>query len=784
MLRKENLKQAIDAIAAKDPEAGYTLNDLFGAGRIDLAGQEETAAPAGLLYFQFDHQRVAVKKINLFMQGSAAIEQQLLIQYGELVQRQALQAGGKGADYRQAEQLVKQAGLRYLVRYEIKLALEQAPTEARQARDGLDGQPPTPLDAKRLLARLDGKDWREELPRDAADPLVLFEGAVDADTKALFAYFPYTMSALLQAADLDLTFFSVRFILDCLNRGAAQNLFACLVDGQINGLLYLRRKSARLGESLEIKYIASANDARQSWLDSHTRHRGVGSFLVAGVWLLWKSRMGWAREISLDAESQAMTFYEGIGFHKKRPYVYALDQPAAYLLNALVVMADRSRSLPSGVVNQVLNLIQPQVRLLARRKPGNQKRAEALAFVKLCLLSRFRPQLAKTAARLLLRHKDRIPEAESLLDIAANHGSIRLIERNAAPALPLLVFKNEGMLQHLQGVFHLENANRLKAMDSVLQSRDLAGKWQEIAGRAATHEELAWVHGSEYIASMAATDDKALHCFDLDTQTTKGSYSAARLAVGGLFCLLDEVFAEQPRRGFAAVRPPGHHAEPDKAMGFCLFNNIALGASYLKHNMGFERVMIVDIDAHHGNGTQAAFYTSREVLYISMHQFPCYPGSGNFAEVGEGAGEGYTVNLPLPKGVGDREFVQVMDRLVRPLAYAYDPQAILVSCGFDLYQQDRLAGLNGTPQGYAMITHQLCRMAAEVCAGRIVFVMEGGYSIQGIRECGLSVIRELCNIPSFEMSRLHKYISGSSSPFTALDNAIAIHKHYWPILES
>ena len=783
MLRKENIKQAIDAIAARDPEAGYTLLDLFESGRIAPAGPEEAASRSGIHHFSFDRQMVPLKKINLFMQGSAAIEQQLLIRYGELAQRLALENGGGKVDYVRAERSIKQAGLLYLVRHEIETALAQSANEAPRNKDTQDGLPRVLAEARLLLAELARAEPQEDTPREAADPRVLFEGAVDADTPALFASFPFSINALMQAADLDLSFFSVRFIVDCLKRGRAQSLCACLVDGRINGLVYLRRKSARLGESLEIKYIASANDARQSWLESHPRHRGVGSFLVAGVWLLWKSRLGWAREITLDAESQAMTFYEGIGFRKTRPYVYALDQPAAYLLNALVVMADRSPSLPSEVVDEVLGLIKPQARLLARRKPGNPKRDDALAFVKLCLLSRFRPQLAKTAARLLLRYKNRIPEAENLLDTAASHGSIRLVERSQTPLPPLLVFKDEAMLKHLEGIFHLENANRLKAMDNVLCDGGLAGKWRELAGRTATERELAWVHGADYISGVAATADGSLHSFDLDTQATKGSYAAAKLAVGGVFSLLDAVLAEGSRRGFAAVRPPGHHAEPDKAMGFCLFNNVALGASYLKHTRGLKRIMIVDIDAHHGNGTQAAFYDSREVLFISMHQFPCYPGSGNLSEVGEGAGEGYTVNVPLQKGMGDREFVQVMDRLVRPLAYAYKPEVILVSCGFDLYRHDRLAGLNGTPQGYAMLTHLLCRIAGEVCDGRIVFVMEGGYSIQGIRECGSSVIRELCNMPSFEMKQLHKLVSGSTPPFASLHKALALHKHYWPILE-
>jgi acetoin utilization deacetylase AcuC-like enzyme len=193
--------------------------------------------------------------------------------------------------------------------------------------------------------------------------------------------------------------------------------------------------------------------------------------------------------------------------------------------------------------------------------------------------------------------------------------------------------------------------------------------------------------------------------------------------------------------------------------------------------------MIIDIDAHHGNGTQAAFYDSSEVLFISMHQFPCYPGSGNFGEVGRGPGEGYSVNVPLNKGMGDFEFVQVMFRLAAPLARVFEPEMILVSCGFDLYQYDRLAGLNGTPEGYAMMTHLLCRIADEVCDGRIAFIMEGGYSVQGIRDCGRKVLHELCYLPTSAHTRLEKYLNGSTASFPALQKAMAIHAKYWPVLK-
>jgi acetoin utilization deacetylase AcuC-like enzyme len=251
--------------------------------------------------------------------------------------------------------------------------------------------------------------------------------------------------------------------------------------------------------------------------------------------------------------------------------------------------------------------------------------------------------------------------------------------------------------------------------------------------------------------------------------------------VGGVFSLLDEIWRHRARRGFAAIRPPGHHAEPDRAMGFCLFNNIALGACYLQHAYGVKKIMIVDIDAHHGNGTQTAFYDSNSVLYFSMHQFPCYPGTGNFGETGSGAGEGYSVNVPLAKGLGDREFVQVIHFLVTPLACAFEPEIMLISCGFDLYRHDRLAGMQGTPEGYAMITRLLQQTADTVCGGKIAFIMEGGYSIQGIRECGLMVIKEMCALSGLKEDRLDNYKSDSPTRLSSLRKSIEIQKKYWKI---
>ncbi len=782
MIKKEILKQAIDEIAAKDKEIGYSLAELFGTGRIDIAGEMEHGAHRELYYYTFDRRQVPVKKINYFIEGPAALEQSLLIQYGEMAQKQSLAFSNSPVNYVRAGQSIRTAGLMRLLRYEIDRAIGKLETDSHDGRNRPFKRSDPEAGALILLGRLRDDAPMEDFPTDADDPRVLYAGAVNADTPAFFISFPYTQKALMQVADLDLTFFSIRFVLRCLRDGTAQNLFACLVDGVIVGMVYLRWRQSFMYKGIEIKYIATSRDARPDWAARHPVHRGVGTFLVGGVWLLWKNWMPGVREIFLDAELQAMGFYEQIGFEKRRPYVYVLVRPAGYLLNAIAVMIDRSRSIQAKVINEILGLIQTQVRLLARRKGGDAHRGQALAFIKLCLLSQSQPQLARTAAECLLKHKARMAGAESLLQWGAGHGRIRMVDEAAPQQLPLLVFKNADLQLHLQGIFHLENANRLKAVDALLSDPTLSGKWAEVSSRRAETEELEWVHTKAHIARIAGTAGKPLSSIDLDTQTTKDSYDTARLAVGGVFSLLDAVLSTDARRGFAAVRPPGHHAEPDKAMGFCLFNNTALGACYLIHARGMKKVMIIDIDAHHGNGTQAAFYSSDKVLFISMHQFPCYPGSGNFGEIGQGPGEGYSVNVPLEKGMGDREFVQVADRLVGPLAAAFEPEMILVSCGFDLYQHDRLANLNGTPGGYAVLTHLLCRIADRVCNGKIAFIMEGGYSIQGIHDCGLRVVQELCHIPSQTKTRLEKMLSGSPSSFPALEKTIAIHKKYWSIL--
>jgi acetoin utilization deacetylase AcuC-like enzyme len=196
-----------------------------------------------------------------------------------------------------------------------------------------------------------------------------------------------------------------------------------------------------------------------------------------------------------------------------------------------------------------------------------------------------------------------------------------------------------------------------------------------------------------------------------------------------------------------------------------------------------KRVMVVDIDAHHGNGTQATFYETDAVLAFSMHQFPGFPGTGRLGEVGAGRGEGFTVNVPLQKGHGDRDFLHILQFLVRPLARAYGPEIILVPCGFDLWLHDRLAGMRVTGEGYGLMAALLAEIASEVCGGRILFVMEGGYSAEGIRECGTKVMESLCRPSPAGLDSLYRLTAAPSDRLPALKKAIEMHRKYWPILK-
>ncbi len=274
---------------------------------------------------------------------------------------------------------------------------------------------------------------------------------------------------------------------------------------------------------------------------------------------------------------------------------------------------------------------------------------------------------------------------------------------------------------------HSEGPERLEATLSLLEECGLLDRLERIEPRDATDEELASTHSPEYIEGLRRACAQGGGWFDPDTYVVAGSCGAARRAAGACLAAVDAVLSGGVRSAFCAVRPPGHHARSGQAMGFCLLNNIAVAAHYALRHHGLERVAIVDIDVHHGNGTQDAFYGEPRVLYCSIHLYPFYPGTGRPRETGAGTATGTNVNVPLPAGCGDAEHLAAFDAIVGPVVRRFRPQLVLVSCGFDGHFADPLAMMSLSVDGYGDLAGRLRALAEELCDGRVIFVLEGGY---------------------------------------------------------
>jgi len=292
---------------------------------------------------------------------------------------------------------------------------------------------------------------------------------------------------------------------------------------------------------------------------------------------------------------------------------------------------------------------------------------------------------------------------------------------------------------------HPEHAGRIKRIWEVLEGSGILSDLQAVTPTPASIEQLARVHDPRYIqhveeaAKMAASDPQKAVLLDPDTYVTPVTYDVARLSAGGVIGAVDAVLSGKADNGLAAVRPPGHHATPVRGMGFCLFSNIAVGARHAQTYPDIERVLIVDYDVHHGNGTQDTFYEDPSVLFVSTHQYPFYPGTGALNEIGEGAGQGSTINMPLRVGTGPIGFSQLYEQVLWPAARRFKPNLIMVSAGFDAHWVDPLAGLHLDLGGYTHLTRELIRMAQELCGGKIVFVLEGGYDLDALSHGVLNV---------------------------------------------
>jgi acetoin utilization deacetylase AcuC-like enzyme len=760
VIKREHIKQAIDAIAARAPDIGRALDDLFGMGRIDVPPGTGEAAGDTDFHFRFDTEKVRVKKFLFINEGTAPIERGLLIKYGELLRKRELTGSQARRDFLGAAREVRRAGLKLMVAHEIDLALARAP-EAR--------------DPAATAAALNALNTDTPAP----PPETWFRATLEAGRQARFIRFPFTRDALEQVAGINLEFFHVRFLLNCLLRGLDGRLFACTTDGRIAGMLLLDPKPALFTTALEIKYIATLRGRGGD--DSAPPPRGVGRFLVAGVWLLWKTGYGRAQEIVLESEIGARRFYEHVGFQPRGPSRYVLSRPTPRLLRTILEMAENSPELPTQATLALSDGVVRHIRSMGRLTRRKDAHEQVAALARTALACRTHPAIATAATRALLRARRSIAEVEDLIELAGRNPDVRKAFGTATPAAAVGVACDARFTRHLENVFHLESPKRYEAIQSVIEDPAFAGRLQIIAPRPATPAELAWAHTPAHIGRVAETAGRELAAFDLDTQTTAHSFETACLAAGAVFGLLETIWSGRLTRGFAAVRPPGHHAEAGRAMGFCLFNNTALGARYLQERHGVARIMVVDIDAHHGNGTQSIFYDSAKVLCVSIHQFPGFPGTGRLGEVGGGEGEGYTVNIPLHRGHGDLDFLCILQFLVRPLARAYRPEILLVPCGFDLWLHDRLADMRVTAEGYGQMTALLAEIAAEVCGGRIAFVMEGGYSAEGIRQCGFKVLEALCRPVPAHQEALHRVTAENPARLPALKKAIALQRKYWRI---
>jgi acetoin utilization deacetylase AcuC-like enzyme len=279
---------------------------------------------------------------------------------------------------------------------------------------------------------------------------------------------------------------------------------------------------------------------------------------------------------------------------------------------------------------------------------------------------------------------------------------------------------------------HVERPERLDAAVDMLRSSGLLERLVQLDCPAPESVVLPPLHTQRYLARLDEVCSSGGGWFDPDTYCLPGSCDAARAAVGACFAATDAVMSGHATSAFAAVRPPGHHARPQQAMGFCLLNNVALAACHAQRTHGVQRVAIVDIDVHHGNGTQDAFYDDASVLYVSTHQYPFYPGTGRADETGSGDATGTNVNIPLPAGCGDGEYTAVFDQIVEPVVRRYAPELLFVSLGFDAHHLDQLAMMSLSVDGYGTLIARLRALAHDLCGDKIVVALEGGYDLDAI----------------------------------------------------
>jgi acetoin utilization deacetylase AcuC-like enzyme len=305
-------------------------------------------------------------------------------------------------------------------------------------------------------------------------------------------------------------------------------------------------------------------------------------------------------------------------------------------------------------------------------------------------------------------------------------------------------------VEHVMSQSHPESPERLRSAMSSIRAAGLLDdeKVNLLTPKKAPLDEVYLLHGKPYLEGIREKSEKGGGIYTMDTSVNSYTYDAALLAAGGGIDAVDRVMQGDSENAFVLCRPPGHHAEYEKAFGFCFINNVAVAAKHLLEKHDVERVMIIDYDAHHGNGTQRSFYSFKDVLYVGLHQDgrTLFPGSGFPDEIGTGEGEGYTVNLAMYPGAGDSSFDQAFSHVLEPIAESYNPDFILVSVGYDGHFMDPLTNLGLSTSGFAMMNSRLKQMANSCADGRIVCFLEGGYNLEVMGMCSLNLLEELAGM--------------------------------------
>ncbi|MCG6911396.1 MAG: hypothetical protein LJE94_14895 [Deltaproteobacteria bacterium] len=433
MLKKEHIRQAIQGIAARDPDIGYTLDTMLGMGRITPARSaphtKTDAGSGGDFQFLFDGEPVAVRRIIFFNTGPPYLEELLLIQYGRMLKKQSYARKGAGVAFQKAAREINTFGLEFMVRHKIDQALAQLRQDGRArgqgaaagGEHGSGGRHQQSIRRLEMLRKNEASDSTLlQLASAKPPPENCFRGLLADETPAFFMPFPFCMEALTQSADLNLEFFHVGFLLDCLGRGVADNLYACLVDRRLMGMVYLTLKKAYTTRTLKIQYIASARArAGTETLEPTTALKGVGTLLVAGVWMVWKNRHPQIRELALDSEVGARQFYEGIGFQPRGLSGLFLKKPQGRLAAAIVNMAAHRREMPANLISEIQAVVRDQAKILAKRDFLRRKnrREMSLEAIKACFKPGIPNAIRSTAGDEVNRHRRSIPEYAELLKL-------------------------------------------------------------------------------------------------------------------------------------------------------------------------------------------------------------------------------------------------------------------------------------------------------------------------------------------------------------------------------